>query len=66
MYPPVVTGGLGTNGMMGELSLTLTNGLAGARYDVFFTTNLTTNVAGLNLTNWAWLGRGGRGKRTSW
>lgn len=28
-----------------------------AAYDLFATTNLTTNVAGLNLTNWLWLGR---------
>ena len=62
LYPPVLTGGLGTNGTFSELSLTLTNGLAEARYDVFYTTNLTTNVAGLNLTNWAWLGRGGPGQ----
>jgi hypothetical protein len=26
-------------------------------YDVFLTTNLTTSVAGLNLTNWTWLVR---------
>lgn len=52
------------------LEITVTNGGAGSAtvafiihtptntaYDLFATTNLTTKVAGLNLTNWLWLGR---------
>lgn len=55
LYPPVFTS---SNLQALRLTLTLTNGVAGAPYDLFMTTNLTTNVAGLNLTNWAWLYRG--------
>ena len=62
LYPPVLTSAIGTNGAFSELSLALTNGMAGAPYDLFMTTNLTTNVAGLNLTNWAWLYRGWPGQ----
>ena len=32
-------------------------------FDLFSTTNLTTNVAGLNLTNWLWLTRTVMGRR---
>jgi hypothetical protein len=37
--------------------LTVTNWDAAAPYDLYATTNLSPNVPGLNLTNWAWLGR---------
>jgi hypothetical protein len=44
--------------------LTLTNNDAGVCYDLYATTNLTSDVAGLNLTNWAWLGRLAPGQTT--
>lgn len=49
LWPPVIQG---TN-----VALTVTNGSAGARYDLYATTNLSPNVPGMNLTNWLWLGR---------
>jgi hypothetical protein len=44
--------------------LTLTNGDSAVSYDLYATTNLTIDVAGLNRTNWAWLGRLAPGQTT--
>ena len=46
------------------LILTLTNGDSAVCYDLYATTNLTIDVAGLNRTNWAWLGRLAPGQTT--
>lgn len=59
LYPPVLTG---SNGTFSGLSLTLTNGVAGAQYDLFNTTNLAPALTWLNLTNWVWLSRGAPGQ----
>jgi hypothetical protein len=46
--------------------LNWTNGLAGAPYDLFLTTNLTPATTFLNLTNWAWLMRSVGGQTNFW
>jgi hypothetical protein len=39
------------------IDLTIHTATTNTSYDVFGTTNLTTNVTGLNRTNWVWLAR---------
>ncbi len=76
VLPPAVPA-FQLNGQLGFLSpgwagtnafeLTLTNAGAGEVFDLYYTTNLSPNVAlpELSLTNWAWLCRGAPGQ-THW